>query len=142
MSSAGSTARGLSGIEEVTIGGEWSKPIFPRVCRICGKEFLGRRSQKYCGPECKLIAKRRTQAEFKKRKNTRGAEPVKVAKYDPIGPDILKSAEHKEWSRRYRRVPKDLKKFDRTLAECREKGMTYAEKQRAESIKLFATLEV
>lgn len=41
-----------------------------------------------------------------------------------------------------RRMPKDPKKFDRTLAECREKGMTYAEKQRAESIKLFATLEV
>lgn len=65
-----------------------------------------------------------------------------MAKYDPIGPDILKLAEHKEWSRRYRRVPKDPKKFDRTLAECREKGMTYAEKQRAESIKMFATLEV
>lgn len=66
---------------------------------------------------------------------------VRPIRYNPYGLNILKTEEHQEWSRNYRRAPDDPEKFDRALAECRNLGISYAEKQRADSIKLFATVE-
>lgn len=47
-----------------------------------------------------------------------------------------------EWVPEKKTYHKKKNKLDTTLAECRKKGVDYAEKQKQESIKLFAKVRV
>lgn len=96
-----------------------------RTCLICGKEFEGSTSQKYCSKECKAAGIKRQKHEHylytKALASGRTVEEVKAADEG-------------------REIPK--RSLDKKLDELKACGKTYAEAQRAETIENFARVEV
>lgn len=96
-----------------------------RTCLICGKEFEGSTSQKYCSRECKAIGIKRQKHEHylhtKALASGRTVEEVKAADEG-------------------RKIPK--RSLDKKLDELKASGKTYAEAQRAETIERWARIEV
>ena len=96
-----------------------------RTCLICGKEFEGSTSQKYCSAECKAAGIKRQKHEHylytKALASGRTVEEVKAADEG-------------------REVPK--RSLDKKLDELKASGKTYAQAQRAETIEKFARVEV
>lgn len=96
-----------------------------RTCLICGKEFEGSTSQKYCSKECKAAGIKRQKHEHylytKALASGRTVEEVKAADEG-------------------REIPK--RSLDKKLDELKASGQTYAEAQRTETIEKFARVEV
>ena len=96
-----------------------------RTCLICGKEFRGPTSQKYCSKECKAAGIKRQKHEHylytKALASGRTVEEVKAADEG-------------------REIPK--RSLDKKLDELKACGKTYAEAQRAETIERWARIEV
>lgn len=98
------------------------------ICAVCGKEFQGRKkSQKYCSRKCAYIGKGQREAEWRLKHGQQSTPHVRTEWV----PDQEKKNYHKKRSR-----------LDKTLAECKKQGVDYAEKQKQESIKLFAKVRV
>lgn len=96
-----------------------------RTCLICGKEFEGSTSQKYCSTACKAAGIKRQKHEHylytKALASGRTVEEVKAADEG-------------------REIPK--RSLDKKLDELKASGKTYAEAQRAETIERWARIEV
>lgn len=96
-----------------------------RTCLICGKEFEGSTSQKYCSKECKAAGIKRQKHEHylytKALASGRTVEEVKAADEG-------------------REIPK--RSLDKKLDELKASGKTYAEAQRAETIERWARIEI
>ena len=111
------------------------------ICKICGKEFDAiRKSQRYCCEACAYTGRRLIDEAYRM-KHGQKKIPERRASFESKA-NILRTKEHKAWSENYRRRPKDHKKLDRTLAECKKQGIDYAEKQKQESIRMFAKVRV
>lgn len=96
-----------------------------RTCLICGKEFEGSTSQKYCSKECKAAGiKRQKHEHYLYTKALASGRTVEEAKAADAG----------------REIPK--RSLDKKLDELKASGKTYAEAQRAETIERWARVEI
>ena len=66
--------------------------MLPRICRQCGKSFLGGPRAWYC-PECRAERKLATDREFKARKRAGNVVPIgSIIKCEICGKDIVKNS--------------------------------------------------
>ena len=139
-----------------------------KTCVICGKEFETSKSSKLiCSPECrKEYVKIRDRGRKSRKKEhermcvvcgkvfvtVKGAQMMcsrECANKRKLYMNALCAKRRKGFDEetiafleRWKRVPQDPHKLDKALAECEAKGQTYAERQKAESIKRWARIEI
>lgn len=101
-----------------------------KTCIICGKQFeTTDRRRKTCCHACKMERQRHTGAIY------RTKEQLATG-------NIYQEPIDKGWYERYARCPKDPRKLDKTLAKLKRDGIEYADAQKADTIRMFARIEI
>lgn len=100
--------------------------LVPVICRYvkCGREFCRPRGSRtvYCCPECQAAARKMAREKYRKL--------IEAS-------DIRKTPEHQEWHRRRNRKPSEPGRINKALRDCKERGISYAERQKESTMKLY-----
>ena len=141
-----------------------------KLCEICGTYFTTTYGQKYCSEECRREAKRRQrQARDGAAKLQNIHEKTcaycgetfytmqgnkkfcsedcqcaylrgeSISMFERRG--YRRSKEYKEWAKAYNRCPDDPKRFDRKLEQLKEKGISYADYQKQQTLERYGKIK-
>lgn len=140
-----------------------------KQCGICGAFFTTTYSEKYCCEECRKEAKRRQKLEYRNKTKVNAYERVcaycgetfytflsrkKFCSDDCQRAylrgesnaiferkDYRRTKEYREWWRAYNRSPDDPMKLDRKLEDLKEKGISYADYQKQQTLERYGRIK-
>lgn len=133
--------------------------IRTEICPVCGKEFHPKGTQVYCSRQCanspdklleaitiKCIVCGKPFTTYDRRRKTCGAycseERIRIRNSKDWKMSRDWDRDTVEFVQRWKRVPLDSRRMDNHLAALKEDGLSYADKQKAETIAKYARIKL